>query len=94
MEKGNGAGAAEDDEDDGVDGEDGVAGEDRAAAPGPEAVDGLRLGIARCRLRHRAVQGSFTRAQEEEKQKHRCGSNSYSRTESRRLSTKLTQPAG
>ena len=44
MEKGNGAGAAEDDEDDGVDGEDGVAGEDRAAAPGPEAVDGLRLG--------------------------------------------------
>ena len=44
VEKGNGAGAAEDDEDDGVDGEDGVAGEDRAAAPGPEAVDGLRLG--------------------------------------------------
>ena len=38
VEKGNGAGAAEDDEDDGADGE------DEAAAPGQEAVDGVRLG--------------------------------------------------
>ena len=38
VEKGHGAGAAKEDEDDGADGE------DKAAAPGPEAVDGLRLG--------------------------------------------------